>query len=583
MSFRPQKRLYILANLPQHIHIRQEIKNASKRATLPQDLPGRRIIEIIGPDQPRHQHVGETFHVRIANRLPHPKLRQQRRIWHPVRQVRLCLQIIEHAHQDIYLVGITNDPRQPVRPFRQPLRQRHMVMLVDGTKNGEAFILRTFRKPAAVPHDLHATAGVVETVMVTEMAIIQDLRKTPHIMEKPDRCCRCDIFLWPGHPLRNAHAQVPHPQGMMVFELEKGHGSGRRPCLMTKNLKPANQTVKNILLHAPMHNSGHSSLQAPQNHDRKEHHSSCRKEVTLTRQNLDSILAAHMAWLAGEGGKRADFSEMDLSGADLSRTHLKRANFFRTRLAGANLAGADLSESYLCEAILDDANLSGAALSGAMLMESSLRGTNLDDAEAIGADFSGACLDSARLDSCNCSEANFSGALLDHARLDHADLNKAKLISTHMTDASLEATNLTRANLYKAILDGSSMPRANFTAAMLIGSSLETSQLEHARLNEASLIGTSFRGARMARARLVGANLTRADFSEADLSGADFSSATCEKTNFTNARLEGTILPIPETGSPFAPLAWMASHLQTVLILVGLALGFALFTFYMKL
>ena len=133
----------------------------------------------------------------------------------------------------------------------------------------------------------------------------------------------------------------------------------------------------------------------------------------MDKQELKNILDKHLKWLRGEnGGKRADLSEADLSGANLSRADLFGANLFGADLFGANLFGADLSRADLFGANLSRANLFGANLFGANLF-----GANLSRADLFGADLSGA----------NLSGADLSGANLSRANLSRADyIEKAK-------------------------------------------------------------------------------------------------------------------------------------------------------------
>ena len=63
-------------------------------------------------------------------------------------------------------------------------------------------------------------------------------------------------------------------------------------------------------------------------------------------ENLQEVLSAHLKWINGDGGKRAD-----LSGANLSDANLRGAN-----LRGADLRGADLSYADLSGAINDFTN-----------------------------------------------------------------------------------------------------------------------------------------------------------------------------------------------------------------------------------
>ena len=79
---------------------------------------------------------------------------------------------------------------------------------------------------------------------------------------------------------------------------------------------------------------------------------------TITQEELNEILKKHLKFIRNkEGGERADFSNANLSGADLWNANLRNAN-----LSGADLSGADL-----WNANLRNANLSGADLSGADL------------------------------------------------------------------------------------------------------------------------------------------------------------------------------------------------------------------------
>jgi len=88
---------------------------------------------------------------------------------------------------------------------------------------------------------------------------------------------------------------------------------------------------------------------------------------------LEKILEAHIKWLRNEpGGKRADLSRADLSGADLSRATLCDANLSgaelsETNLSRANLCRADLSRANLCLSDLSDTNLTGANLRDTVL------------------------------------------------------------------------------------------------------------------------------------------------------------------------------------------------------------------------
>ena len=85
--------------------------------------------------------------------------------------------------------------------------------------------------------------------------------------------------------------------------------------------------------------------------------------VGISKNTLGIILEKHDLWLNDEeGGKIADLSWVNLSGADLSNVNLSGAD-----LSNANLSGADLSGANLRQAVLSNANLSGANLRHAQL------------------------------------------------------------------------------------------------------------------------------------------------------------------------------------------------------------------------
>ena len=122
----------------------------------------------------------------------------------------------------------------------------------------------------------------------------------------------------------------------------------------------------------------------------------------MTQNELNEILAAHIAWLEGkpEGRKAhlrgADLMGNDLMDADLRKADLRGANLLGTNLLGTDLRGADLRVAILRGANLMDADLQGADLRGASLMDArlmdaDLRGTNLRCADLRGADLDFSC------------------------------------------------------------------------------------------------------------------------------------------------------------------------------------------------
>ena len=102
----------------------------------------------------------------------------------------------------------------------------------------------------------------------------------------------------------------------------------------------------------------------------------------ISQEELNKILKEHVLWLKREGGKRADLSCANLSGADLRNVNLTYADLscahlINTDLSGANLSDANLSDTELWNANLTNTDLSCADLSGADLEYANLSGADL--------------------------------------------------------------------------------------------------------------------------------------------------------------------------------------------------------------
>ena len=108
----------------------------------------------------------------------------------------------------------------------------------------------------------------------------------------------------------------------------------------------------------------------------------------MNENELKEILKLHNQWLKTNGseGQKADLSDADLWGADLSEANLMNAN-----LMGADLSYAHLMNANLRSANLRYANLSEANLRNANLSEANLRNADLRNANLIGADLDFSC------------------------------------------------------------------------------------------------------------------------------------------------------------------------------------------------
>jgi hypothetical protein len=164
---------------------------------------------------------------------------------------------------------------------------------------------------------------------------------------------------------------------------------------------------------------------------------------TFTKNQLESMLAKHAAWIRGEaGGMQADFRDADLRWSNFIDADLRWANF-----SGANLSESCLSGANLCKANLRKANLRKANLSGVCF-----RGTDLSEADLSEADLSDAELSAANLHEADLSEADLSDANLKHAFLNRANLNGANLSGAVLTNAALPAGPAFQASAGKHLL-----------------------------------------------------------------------------------------------------------------------------------
>ncbi len=166
-------------------------------------------------------------------------------------------------------------------------------------------------------------------------------------------------------------------------------------------------------------------------------------------------------WLAGEKGmlagadlSQADLHDIDMSGANLTRTRLGSAVLHRTNLSHCQLTEAELFSARAEGAVfigaqLDRANLFGAKLGQATFREAQLCGADLSYASLETADFSQADLTAANLLSANLRGAAFNGASLAGVVLTNADLLNADL-----TDAQFDtATTLPDGTKWSAQAD----------------------------------------------------------------------------------------------------------------------------------
>ena len=85
----------------------------------------------------------------------------------------------------------------------------------------------------------------------------------------------------------------------------------------------------------------------------------------IERSEYDRRMEEHAKWLKNnEEGKRADFSDVDLSDMDLSGMDFSYADMTGVNLGSSNLAGTNLSNANFWGAYMHNVDLTGAVIDG---------------------------------------------------------------------------------------------------------------------------------------------------------------------------------------------------------------------------
>ncbi|MBI2422773.1 MAG: pentapeptide repeat-containing protein [Candidatus Hydrogenedentes bacterium] len=220
--------------------------------------------------------------------------------------------------------------------------------------------------------------------------------------------------------------------------------------------------------------------------------------------------------------ERADLSELNLTGINLSNGKLRGANFQKTFLVKAILCDADLRKCRFEEVEAREANLTNADLHGATLTGARLADANLTKTKFGKADFERVLLCGANLTRAELQEANFRNAFF----IDSDQENEPKGLSyVNFTNAFLNKADFTDVELPNAILHN-----ADLRGAILNGADLRYVQMEKALLNEK---------AEMTRALFLSANLQDCYFSNSTAEGANFQMTNLTGAHFDSANLKG--------------------------------------------
>jgi uncharacterized protein YjbI with pentapeptide repeats len=148
----------------------------------------------------------------------------------------------------------------------------------------------------------------------------------------------------------------------------------------------------------------------------------------LQVKKLNQGVGSFLVQVLGGGGNEqyyqiveahpTNFSNAELSGANLRYAKLNGAEFYHAKLRQANLSRAEMTGIILVDADLTNANLAKANLTNAILYKANLEC----------ADLTGAILDGADLENANLHKAILDGVDLRNAKnLDKADMSEVNL------------------------------------------------------------------------------------------------------------------------------------------------------------
>ena len=216
---------------------------------------------------------------------------------------------------------------------------------------------------------------------------------------------------------------------------------------------------------------------------------------------VKAALDLHARYLGGvAGGRRANFTHLDLSNFMLEGVDLRQAELSGARLCGAFMADAKLEDAVLYGADLRDVDLRRAYMVRADLRGACLRGANLTSADLAECDMREGLIamhdvaNGFRILRHESRKENVNYAVINGANMAGIQNNEGLVVSTDFTDSILAGARLVRAKMHKTMFDGADMTGVDLFQADLQGASLK-------------------------RAVLVGVDLEAANFDGADMTG----------------------------------------------------------------
>lgn len=286
-------------------------------------------------------------------------------------------------------------------------------------------------------------------------------------------------------------------------------------------------------------------------------------QVNLTSANLSSATLVGLD-LSGAKMISANLTNVDISGANLTNVDLFnttlggiRGRFIGT--LGRNKTGYMVKNQYIIgyKANLSNADLSGEDLSNLSMLVTNFTGANLTNVNITNAIIALSNFTNATLNGIKGQYANYGDPDIlptgyrftnryivgPYVNLSGADLSNQDLSNVILTDINLSSANLSLANMTNANITGANMNSADLTGATITGiqgrfSGTPTLPNGNYQIKNQYIVGP-------------GVNLTSADLTNQDLTGISFQETTLASTNMTGS----TLLNVSGsfTGSPILP------------------------------
>ena len=206
---------------------------------------------------------------------------------------------------------------------------------------------------------------------------------------------------------------------------------------------------------------------------------------TISDEELKKIIEDHQHYLKKDvpnwESMKADFTDMDLSGKNLSGQDLTEATFNRTRLVDADLTNSNLSRTVINNVYADGAKLNGVTMDHTMIFDSAFRnadltratisnGTKIGKSAFTNADFTNANISATKIIKDNFSGSKFINATIrdpenvdekDRTEISDSKFKKADLTNTKINGVDISDTNFAGAkHINTAELTGSTIAGA---------------------------------------------------------------------------------------------------------------------------